>query len=267
MNAKAERLPYPLARLGDGRSRAMLFDSSKCIGCRQCVEGCKDWNELARGDPYRIGGSTWITIEPPVPEGASANWGRNSCMHCRFPLCAAVCPVEAISRYEEGPVVIDAASCIGCALCAHACPWRVIAIDRPGNKASKCTMCHERVAEGAVPFCVEVCPVGALEFGLQEDMDARAVAASGERRAVLYGRREAGGTQVLHVLTASPADHGNPAVAPQIFPRHGITAWMTVKALFSFAGGADGKWRALRNAVSKPWRLKYRYWNRPGGPD
>ncbi len=46
-------------------------------------------------------------MEPPVLEGLSPLWARNSCMHCTFAACAAVCPVEAITKYEEGPVVIN----------------------------------------------------------------------------------------------------------------------------------------------------------------
>src|SRR6266508_2698414 len=101
------RRPYPVKRLLDGKPRSILFDSSKCIGCRQCVEACKDWNELPRGETYVINPSTWLTMEPPVLEGTASIWGRNSCMHCEYPVCAAVCPVEAITKYAEGPVVID----------------------------------------------------------------------------------------------------------------------------------------------------------------
>jgi len=259
----AAPLPYPVATLGDGRARAILFDSAKCIGCRQCVEGCKDWNDLPRGNAYRIGASTWLTIEPPLLEGSSPIWGRNSCMHCRYPLCAAVCPVEAITKYEEGPVVIDQGACIGCELCVHACPWHVIAKDPASNKASKCTMCHDRVAEDSPPFCVQACPVGALEFGLLDELDARAAARAQERHAHVYGRREAGGTQVLHLLDASPGEHGNPEVGPQRYPAHRIPFGTMAKAFFSMRGGIGGKWRAIKNALGKPWRLKYRYWHRP----
>ena len=36
----------PTGRLLDGQPRTILFDAAKCIGCRHCVEACKDWNEL-----------------------------------------------------------------------------------------------------------------------------------------------------------------------------------------------------------------------------
>jgi len=258
--AAADRRPYPTARLGDGKPRAILFDAARCIGCRQCVEACKDWNDLPRGDSYRIGGSTWITIEPPVPEGLSRVWGRNSCLHCEYPICAAVCPVEAITKYEEGPVVIDRSKCIGCEYCIYACPWRVIARDDVSRKATKCTMCYDRLAEGGAPFCVQACPVEALEFGLLEETDARVERRAGERGGTLYGRWEAGGTHVLHLLTRPLAEHGMPAVGPERYPEHQIPLRTKVKGVLTLTGGIDGKWRALRNALAKPWRLPYRYW-------
>lgn len=270
-SAAAERRPYPTARLLDGKPRTILFDSSKCIGCRHCVEACKDWNDLPRGEAFRISGSTWLTIEPPVLEGQARVWGRNSCMHCEYPSCAAVCPVEAITKFEEGPVVIDQSKCIGCEYCIHACPWHVIAKSDITGKASKCTMCHDRLREGAMPFCVQACPVEALEFGLVADLNVRARQRAHELGASVYGRQEAGGTRVLHVLTRPPMEHGMPAVGAERYPPHRIPWRTKVKGLVTLTGGLTGKWRAVTNAVTKPWRLKYRYWQRPvptrGGSD
>ena len=257
--------PYPTGRLADGRPRAILFDAAKCIGCRQCVEACKDWNDLPRGNYYDINDSTWLTMMPPVIEGRSDVWGRNSCMHCEYPLCAAVCPVEAITKYEEGPVVIDQATCIGCEYCIHACPWHVIAKHHLSGKATKCTMCADRIGAGEAPFCVQICPVEALSFGLIEDMSAQAHARADELNASVYGEKEAGGTHVVNVLTAPLAKHGLPLVPADRYPWHHIPFRTKVLGLFTLTGGLRGKRRAVANAFAKPWRLKYRYWHKPDG--
>jgi len=48
------------------------------IGCRQCVNAGKDWNDNSRESLLEIAGYNWITIDP---EELSPLWARNSCMH------------------------------------------------------------------------------------------------------------------------------------------------------------------------------------------
>lgn len=257
------RRPYPTKRLIDGKPRAILFDSTQCIGCRQCVEACKDWNELPRADNFAIGSSTWLTIEPPVLDGTASIWGRNSCMHCEYPVCAAVCPVEAITKYEEGPVVIDQDLCIGCEYCVYACPWHVITKSEVTGKSCKCTMCVDRISDNKEPFCVHACPTDALAFGLLEDVQAQAAERAAKSGAKLYGEQQAGGTHVLHVLSDAPVHHGLPAVTTDRYPEHHIPFGKMMGGVFGLEGGLAGKVRSVTNALSKPWRLKYRYWHKP----
>jgi len=94
----------PTARLRDGKARSILFNATKCIGCRHCVQACKDWNDHDRTSLYSLSSTNWITMEPPVIEGLSPLWARNSCMHCEFAACAAVCPVDCCvpdEMYQE----------------------------------------------------------------------------------------------------------------------------------------------------------------------
>ncbi|OGQ20212.1 MAG: hypothetical protein A3C54_08725 [Deltaproteobacteria bacterium RIFCSPHIGHO2_02_FULL_60_17] len=250
----------PTGRLLDGRPRTILFDAAKCIGCRQCVQACKDWNDHPRTTLYELSSTNWITMEPPVLEGLSPIWGRNSCMHCEFPMCAAVCPVEAITKYEEGPVVINQETCIGCEYCIYACPWGVIAKNDLTHKASKCTMCSDRVSENKNPFCVQACPVQALDFGFQDEISAKAKQRAEESGGYVYGDREAGGTQLLYVLKEKEQSYGVPAVGPQKYPSHRIPLALMLKDLFTLRCGLAGKARALYLAIIHPQRLNYRYW-------
>src|ERR1043165_9989915 len=77
----------PTGRLLDGKPRTILFDATKCIGCRQCVHACKDWHDHPRTSVYEFSSSNWIQMDPPVLEGLSPLWARNSCMHCESPMC------------------------------------------------------------------------------------------------------------------------------------------------------------------------------------
>ncbi len=252
----------PTGRLLDGKPRSILFDATKCIGCRQCVQACKDWNDHPRTTLYELSSTNWITMEPPVLEGLSQIWARNSCMHCEFPMCAAVCPVEAITKYEEGPVVINQDLCIGCEYCIYACPWGVISKDDITPKATKCTMCSDRISESKSPFCVQACPVEALDFGLQEDMSAKAKKRAQEIEGYLYGDKEAGGTPLMYVLKEKRERYGIRPVGPGKYPKHGIPLALMIKDLFTLRCGAPGKVRALFLAIIHPGRLLYRYWPR-----
>lgn len=252
----------PTARLIDGKPRSILFDATQCIGCRHCVQACKDWNDHDRTSLYTLSSTNWITIEPPVLEGLSPLWARNSCMHCEFPACAAVCPVEAITRYEEGPVVIDPQACIGCEYCIHACPWEVISKNDITHKASKCTLCSDRISEDKQPFCVQACPTEALDFGLTEQISEKA----GERaRAVggyVYGDKEAGGGNVFYVLKETKQTYGLREVSEKKFPKHRIPLSLMLRDLLTPRCGIRGKLRALYLAVIRPKRLLYRYFSR-----
>ena len=252
----------PTGRLLDGKPRTILFDATKCIGCRQCVHACKDWHDHPRTSVYEFSGSNWIQMDPPVLEGLSPLWARNSCMHCEYPMCAAVCPVEAITKYEEGPVVIDPVKCIGCEYCVYACPWGVISKDQVTQKASKCTMCAPRVSENQNPFCVVACPVAALDFGLEEDIAAKAHARAAEIGGETYGENEAGGTQVVMVLKERKEAYGLKFVLPNKYPAHKIPLGLMLKDLFTPRCGIPGKLRALYLAIIHPKRLMYRYWPR-----
>jgi formate dehydrogenase iron-sulfur subunit len=250
----------PTGRLLDGKPRTILFDATKCIGCRQCVHACKDWNDHPRTSVYEISPSNWITMEPPVLEGLSSIWARNSCMHCEFPMCAAVCPVEAITKYEEGPVVINKDVCIGCEYCIHACPWGVISQNSLTKKAEKCTMCSERVSASKQPFCVQACPVGALDFGLDEEIRAKAKGRAEDVGGYLYGDKEAGGTEVVYVLKEEKEKYGIKDLGSEKYPRHKIPLALMLRDLFTLRCGLPGKLRALYLAIVHPKRLVYRYW-------
>jgi len=251
---------FPTGRLLDGEARTILFDAAKCIGCRQCVQACKDWNDHTRGSVYELSSENWITMEPPELEGSSSIWGRNSCMHCEYPICAAVCPVEAITKYDEGPVVIDQNKCIGCEYCINACPWEVISFDDITHKASKCTMCADRIGESQTPFCVQACPVEALAFGTEAEISATAGKRAAETGGYLYGDKEAGGTQVIYVLKESKSAYGLGDVGPEKYPRHRIPLPLMLKDLFTLRLGIMAKFRALYLAIIHPRRLSYRYW-------
>ena len=67
-------------------------------------------------------------------------------------------------------VVIDRAKCIGCGMCAKACPYGVPRLDEKAHKMLKCDGCVARTSKGENPVCVESCPERAIVFGDIEEL-------------------------------------------------------------------------------------------------
>ena len=91
-------------------TQAMLIDLEKCTRCDDCIRACSSTHG---GDPRFIRHGKVLD-----------HWMvANACMHCADPVCMIGCPTGAIRRTVDGEVVIEDATCIGCATCASNCPY------------------------------------------------------------------------------------------------------------------------------------------------
>jgi formate dehydrogenase iron-sulfur subunit len=183
---------------------AILFDSTKCIGCEACVAACKEANNLPATNDAKLTAYTWTVVEQ-----RNRAYVRRMCMHCESPTCVSVCPVQAFRKEPNGPVVYDASRCIGCRYCIMACPFGVPKYqwDRAVPIVQKCIMCSGRIKAGKQPACATVCPTGATTFGDRNQLigEARARLAAVPKSYVpkIYGLEEVGGTSVL-MLSSVP---------------------------------------------------------------
>jgi formate dehydrogenase iron-sulfur subunit len=179
-------------------NHALLLDTTRCIGCGACSAACKEQNDL----PPEIDATTTAYTYTVVEQRAGVNV-RRMCMHCLSPTCVSVCPVGAMSKSPEGPVLYDSKKCIGCRYCIQACPFDVPKYqwDKAIPVVGKCVMCAPRLAKGLPTACASVCPTGATMFGQRDDLvrEARARMSAEPSRYVghIYGLEEAGGTSVL----------------------------------------------------------------------
>ena len=70
-------------------------------------------------------------------------------------------------RKEDGIVLVNPETCIGCKLCSWACPYGAREYDHAEGVMKKCTLCADRiynenlVEEDRIPACVRACPTGA----------------------------------------------------------------------------------------------------------
>jgi formate dehydrogenase iron-sulfur subunit len=199
--------------------KAMLIDSTRCIGCRACQVSCKEWNErkaepttffAGKGyqNPVDLSAETWTLITyNEVEYQGRFEWvfGKKQCFHCNVPGCATACPVAALIKLDSGPVIYDAGICLGCRYCQLACPFKVPRFEWHSAipEITKCTMCADRVEAGLEPACVKVCPTDAIVFGEREELirDAENRIRTNPRGYVhhIYGKDEAGGTCVMHL--------------------------------------------------------------------
>jgi len=70
------------------------------------------------------------------------------CMHCSQPRCMDACPVGAISKREDGIVLVNQELCTGCKDCIDACPLGVMQFDEENEVAQKCDLCVDRIDRG-----------------------------------------------------------------------------------------------------------------------
>ena len=85
------------------------FDQTRCNGCFACAIACKDWHDIPAGQ------AKWMRIlyseKGKFPE-LFVSYLATPCYHCTEPVCAWVCPNEAITkRDEDGIVVVDRDKC------------------------------------------------------------------------------------------------------------------------------------------------------------
>lgn len=137
----------------------MLAD---CIGCSACEIACKQEHSLPVGP-------RWIRVHPDGPrliEGRpQLRYLVTHCMHCTQPRCREVCPTEAITKREDGIVLVNEQLCTGCKECIDACPLGVMQFDGQTMVAQKCDLCVARVDSGQKPACVTACPSHCTHVG------------------------------------------------------------------------------------------------------
>ena len=161
----------------------LVIDLDTCVGCQACVVNCKEWNTggypapLSDVEPYGVRPSgAWLNRVHgfEVGEGPAAQIVHfpKSCLHCENAACVTVCPTGAsYKRQADGIVLVDEDRCIGCGLCAWACPYGAREMDPGVGVMKKCTLCIDRIyndniaPEEREPACVRTCPTRARHFG------------------------------------------------------------------------------------------------------
>ena len=159
----------------------MLVDATRCVsGCDACVKACATEHGLEMTDRPEID-AQWIRKVDLIDENSGKEISLPvMCQHCEDAPCVAVCPTGASFRREDGIVLVNKHTCIGCRYCMMACPYKArsfIHINLVGQRThsprgkgtvESCTFCVHRVDRDREPACVEACTAAghqALLFG------------------------------------------------------------------------------------------------------
>ena len=178
----------------------LVIDLDICVGCHACAVNCKEWNTSGHSSPLHdvepYGDDptgVWFNrihtfeVETEVKGSKTVHFPK-SCLHCEDAPCVSVCPTGAsYKRDEDGIVLVNADTCIGCKLCSWACPYGAREYDETAGVMKKCTLCVDKIynenlpENERVPACVSSCPTGARSFGDLGDKNSEIVKLVSER--------------------------------------------------------------------------------------
>jgi len=150
----------------------LLVDTKKCQGCASCMLACSLVNEGVENFTL-----SRIQVIQSSFESFPDDVNIAQCRQCLDPACVQACPEGALkANAKYGAVrMVDRTRCTGCGECVEACPYTPSRAVISNKKILKCDLCanapyHWDVAGGGPngkQACVEVCPVGAIEFTIK----------------------------------------------------------------------------------------------------
>ena len=152
-------------------AKVFIFDANKCNGCYGCQFACKDehcgneWAPYAKSQPTT--GQFWCQLNEKthgqVPKVRVEYW---PVMGTQDEALREYAPEVLIER-EDGLIVLDPEKTKGRRDIAE--KFEGVFYNEELDICQGCTGCAHLVDAGEVPHCVDLCVLGALQFGDEED--------------------------------------------------------------------------------------------------
>jgi DMSO reductase family type II enzyme iron-sulfur subunit len=150
---------------------------------------CGDSFQFNHDEVFSRGNGQARKLEPRSLSGETPTWGYNwdedqgkgdwpnpyffymprKCNHCSNAPCIDACSRNAISKREDGIVVIDQDRCVGHRHCSEACPYSMIYFNPVTQTSEKCIDCFPRVEQGIAPACNRQCVGRTRAYGYLDD--------------------------------------------------------------------------------------------------
>lgn len=174
----------------------------------------EDWSQK-RDVTDRLTPYNWLFIQRTTVdvngERTTLNIPRR-CMHCENPPCVKLCPWGAAKQFDNGISRLDPDLCLGGSKCKQVCPWHIperqtgvglyldVLPSMAGNGVMyKCDRCYDRIEQGELPACIEVCPENVQTIGPRSRIIEQARELAAEMNGYIYGETENGGTNTIYV--------------------------------------------------------------------
>ncbi|GAB6176211.1 4Fe-4S dicluster domain-containing protein [Desulfobaculum senezii] len=170
--------------------KTFFIDLTRCTACRGCQVACKQWHKLPAEETHNYGSHQnpadlsvhtykLVRFNEHIVDG-KLKWlfFPEQCRHCIIAPCK-----EVADAYDEKAILRDSET--GAVLFTDrlaafddmekeevqfACPYNIPRFDTETGLMAKCDFCIDRVHNGLLPACVQVCPTGTMNFGDREDM-------------------------------------------------------------------------------------------------
>lgn len=136
-----------------------IISMERCIGCNACTISCKSYYNLNPSINRRF----VREVEETLVGEAKRCHISTACNHCEEPGCAKACPTGAYTKLDNGIVKHNQDRCIGCKMCATACPYGVPQFDPVKKKMDKCSLCVELLEVGEETICMASCPMEVIQ--------------------------------------------------------------------------------------------------------
>lgn len=154
-----------------------IIDVAKCWDCNNCLIVCNDEHEGNDWPGYTLSQPRhehrWMDVKR-IERGQfptiDVAYRPTPCMQCQDAPCVKVSR-GAITRRDDGIVLIDQEKAKGCKELVKSCPYGAIYWNEEKDVPQKCTMCAHLLDTGwEKPRCVQACFTGALRVEkLDED--------------------------------------------------------------------------------------------------